>query len=82
MAEEKKEEAGIKAKTVSLCYENMNVNYVQCVQVINNKKIFISFDLSKNNYNKTILYTFEWDDKNKKLIGKDILENLNCKSNC
>lgn len=72
----------IKAKTVSLCYENMNVNYVQCVQVISNKKIFISFDLSKNNYNKTILYTFEWDDKNKKLIGTDILENLNCKMIC
>lgn len=72
----------IEAKTVSLCYENMNVNYIQCAQVINNKKIFISFDLSKNNNNKTIFYTFEWNDKNKKLIETDVLEDLNCKMIC
>ena len=68
----------IKAKKVCYCYENKNekINYIQCFEVINKGKIFVSYTLSGED-DKSILYTLEWNNTN--LKEKEALKDLHCK---
>ncbi len=68
----------IKAKKVCYCYENKNekINYIQCFEVINKGKIFVSYTLYRED-DKSILYTLEWNNTN--LKEKEALKDLHCK---
>jgi hypothetical protein len=72
----------IKNKTVSLCYEKENINYVQCAEVFYNEIILISCNIQKKEDNTLVLFILKWDDFNKIIKEKDSIEDLECKMIC
>jgi len=70
------------SKNVCYCYEKINVNYVESVDIFNNKTILLSCDFFKNGNNKLALFILEWDETNKIFKEKKNIEDLDCKLIC
>ena len=65
-------------KKMCYSYEKKDINYMECLEVINNK-ILAS---CKNKDNKLILLIMEWDDKSIVLREKEAIDELECKMIC
>ena len=65
-------------KKISYCYERNYINYSESAEMINIKKIFVSYS-DKTKDNKLILSSIEWDENNKILKNKETIEDLECK---
>jgi hypothetical protein len=72
----------IKENKECFIYEKNNVNYVQSVDVINNRQILLSCDCPKKSHSKLVLFILEWDEINMNFKEIKIIENLNCKIIC
>lgn len=72
----------IKEKKECFIYEKNNVNYVQSVDVINNRKILLSCNCPKKSQTKLVLFILEWDEINMNFREIKNIENLNCKMIC
>ena len=70
------------AKNVCYCYEKINVNYFESIDVFNNKTILLSCDFFKNGKSKLVLFILEWDENNKIFKEKKNIDDLDCKLIC
>ena len=65
----------VDSKKLSSSYDNIKMDYIECVDLINEKEILLSSNLN-NNHTAFILV---WDDSKKSFNEKKKLEDLQCK---
>ena len=65
----------VEKKSISYCFDKINMDYIESIDLMNEKDIFISCNLS----NKLTAFILELDDSKKTFKEKKKIEGLNCK---
>lgn len=65
----------VEKKNICNTYDNIKMNYIQSVDLINEKDLFLTCMLN----NKLVAFILEWDNSNKTFKEKKNIEELECK---
>ena len=65
----------IDKKSISFCYDSINMDYIESVDLINDKEILLTSNIN----NKLITFILELDETNKTFKEKKKIEDLECK---
>ena len=65
----------VEKKSISFCHDAINMDYIESVDIFNNKEILLTSNLN----NKLITYILELDEANKIFKEKKKIEDLDCK---